>query len=63
MAGLMDILLALVKVLCGSSTTEEQPSSEYQRPRPEKPPHQEAVTTYPEPKAAPEPYRQVSTPL
>ncbi|KAF9241634.1 DUF1771-domain-containing protein [Melanogaster broomeanus] len=45
MAGLMDILLALVKVLCGGSTTqEEQPPPKYpssQRPHAERPQTQE----------------------
>jgi len=50
MAGLMDILLALVKVLCGGSTTQEQPpsASEYQKPHAEWPPHQQATTARPE---------------
>ena len=56
MAGLMDILLALVKVLCGGSTTQEQPPSvsEYPKPHAERPPHQQATT------ARPEHHRQVS---
>ncbi|KAF8556354.1 DUF1771-domain-containing protein [Imleria badia] len=54
----MDILLALVKVLCGGSTTEEEPPvSEYQKADAERPPHQEAITTRPE-RLAPEYPRQ-----
>lgn len=60
MAGLMDILLALVKVLCGGSTTQEQPPSEYQKPHAERPPHQQVVTARPEPRVSPEYHRQVS---
>ncbi|KAI9569701.1 DUF1771-domain-containing protein [Boletus coccyginus] len=41
MAGLMDVLLALVKVLCGGSTTQEQPPSEYEKPHAERPHRQE----------------------
>lgn len=60
MAGLMDILLALVKVLCGGSTTQEQPPSEYQKLHAERPPHQQVVTARPEPRVSPEYHRQVS---
>lgn len=46
MAGLMDILLALVKVLCGGSTTQEQPPSEYEKPHAERPHRQVSVAPY-----------------
>lgn len=54
MAGLMDILLALVKVLCGGSTTQEEPPTEYQKP------HAEWPTRPEQPQVAPEHHRQVS---
>ncbi|KAG6375406.1 DUF1771-domain-containing protein [Boletus reticuloceps] len=53
--GLTDLLLALVNVLCGGSTTQEQPPSEYQKPHAEP---QETITTPPEPRVAPDDYRQ-----
>ncbi|KAN0091190.1 DUF1771 domain containing protein [Tylopilus felleus] len=53
MAGLMDILLALVQALCGGSATQEQPPSEEQKAYAERPPH-EAITTRVEPRVAPE---------
>lgn len=59
MAVLMDIILSLVKVLCGGSTTREQPPVEYQKSYPE-PPHQQAIVTCPEKPRVPEHYRQVS---
>lgn len=62
MAGLLDILLALVKVLCGSrSTTQEEPPTEYKKSDVVRPPHQQHATSRPEhPRIAPEHYRQVS---
>ncbi|KAF9227306.1 DUF1771-domain-containing protein [Gyrodon lividus] len=51
MAGFMDILLALVKVLCGGSTTQEQLPSEHppnQKPHTERPPPR-PTTTWPAP--------------
>lgn len=59
MAGLMDILLALVQALCGGSATQEQPPSEEQKAYAERPPH-EAITTRVEPRVAPEYRPQVS---
>lgn len=48
MAGLMDILLALVRALCGGSTIQEEPPIEYKKSDVERPPHQQPTTTRPE---------------
>ncbi|KAH0827914.1 DUF1771-domain-containing protein [Lanmaoa asiatica] len=62
MAGLMDILLALVNFLCGGSTTQEQPPSKYEpESRAERPPYQQTTTTrLQQHRVAPEHHRQVS---
>ena len=56
----MDILLALVKVLCGGSTTPDEPPIEYQKSEVERPPHQQATTRPEQPRIPPEHHRQVS---